>query len=577
MKMIALAIGSAAVATVIIEYQFLMISNDSFPSEEDLARFFGLFYALTGAVSLVTQLFLTGWILTQFGILAGMLLLPTGLSLGSMAILFSPILASALIARTSDQVTKFTINKTSVELLWVPIAPEQKQSAKLFIDGTIKTGLQGLTGLIIFIFLKFLELPTPTVMKYLSIIALGSTIIWVATAFRLKKGYVSALMSAIEKRRLDFEQLRLDTTDSDIISTMERTLNSDEEAQQIFALELIEDLYLTPWRKTLNRLFQNGSPLVQQKILSMAGESPEVISNAELLAVIEAQGPLAEEALVIAGKRRMTEIIPLLTNYLEGPDTEPPRIRAAAATAILLMDAGPQSLAQSTFDKMLTPGDEALNAIALKMLIYVPSVLSDASLCAFLFSDSAPISDAALEIAQNKDNPELIPAIVDNLKHPHTAVLARRVLKRYPGDKVVQVLNEICCQPETARALKLEIIPTLKEYPMHSVIHYLISFLDRDDPQLYAEVVDAVLGIARQEPLPPNVLIPIVDSNAPVCRNQTGVSTAFLWFMNVKTPRVNQLSPSKPKTRSTFSQKGLSTSVISDSIEVNVSKTLFPI
>ena len=44
-------------------------------------------------------------------------------------------------------------------------------------------------------------------------------------------------------------------------------------------------------------------------------------------------------------------------------------------------------------------------------------------------------------------------------------------------------------------------------------------------------------------------LIPIVDSKAPVFWNQTDVSTAFLWFMNVKTPRVNQLSPSKPKTR----------------------------
>ena len=72
-------------------------------------------------------------------------------------------------------------------------------------------------------------------------------------------------------------------------------------------------------------------------------------------------------------------------------------------------------------------------------------------------------------------------------------------------------------------------------------------------------------------------LIPIVDSKAPVFWNQTDVSTAFLWFMNVKTPRVNQLSPSKPKTPSSFSQNGLSTSVIADSIEVNVSKTLFPI
>jgi len=44
--------------------------------------------------------------------------------------------------------------------------------------------------------------------------------------------------------------------------------------------------------------------------------------------------------------------------------------------------------------------------------------------------------------------------------------------------------------------------------------------------------------------------------------NQPGVSRGFLWLMKVATPRVNQLSPSKPKTRWAFSQKGRSTSVI---------------
>ena len=50
-------------------------------------------------------------------------------------------------------------------------------------------------------------------------------------------------------------------------------------------------------------------------------------------------------------------------------------------------------------------------------------------------------------------------------------------------------------------------------------------------------------------------VIPIADSNAPIFRNHTGVSTPFLRFMKVATPRVNQLSPSKPKTRSTFCQE----------------------
>ena len=148
MKTIAVATGSAAIVIVIVEYQFLIISSRSFPSESELAGFFGLFYAITGVISLLIQVFLTGWILTKFGILPGMLVLPTGLSIGSVAILFSPLLASALIARTSDQVTKFTINKTSVELLWLPVAPERKQGGKLFIDGTIKTGLEGVVEVV---------------------------------------------------------------------------------------------------------------------------------------------------------------------------------------------------------------------------------------------------------------------------------------------------------------------------------------------------------------------------------------------------------------------------------------------
>jgi AAA family ATP:ADP antiporter len=47
LKMLALATGAAAVASIIIEYQFLIFSNRAFQSEEKLVGFFGTFYSVT--------------------------------------------------------------------------------------------------------------------------------------------------------------------------------------------------------------------------------------------------------------------------------------------------------------------------------------------------------------------------------------------------------------------------------------------------------------------------------------------------------------------------------------------------
>ena len=489
LKKITLSIGVAAMATTIIDNQFKLISSNSFASEGDLAGFFLLFDALTSIVALFIQFFLTGRILTKFGVVVGLIILPLGLTMGSAAILLSPILVSALVARTSEKVTKFSINDASVQLLWVPITPDRKRVVKPVVDGTIKNSLQGLVGLTIFIFLKFFEL------QYLSLAALGLITIWIINTFQLRKGYVSTLMSAIEKRQLDFEELRLDITDSNIISTLESTLNSDEEAQQVFGLDLISNLSLEPWRRTLNRLLKDGSFLVQQKILAMAGESPEIIANIDLLVFIHEHGPLTDEAIVIAAQRGMTEIIPPLTRYLENPDSQSPGTVAAAATAILLMDKGPVSLAQDTLEKMLTHPNEALNAISLETLVNAPSLLPDERLHHFLLSDSPQISHAALAIAEKRDSPDLMPAVAANLKHPHTTVLARRILKKYPTAEVARTLITLCNRPDAERSLRLEIIRTLKEYPIkHTVYHF-----DYKNLPVYAEAVDALLEIARQE------------------------------------------------------------------------------
>lgn len=511
-KMLALAIGAAAVATVIIEYQFLIISNREFPTEEKIESFLGIFNSVTGFISLFSQLFFTRWILSRFGILSAIRILPAGLGIGSLAILVQPSLFSVLVAKVSEQITKFTLNKTSFDLLWVPVSPDQKQRKKLFIDDTIKTAMQGLAGLFIFALVKW-SLPDPVLMRFLSLAALVFIVIWLFTTSRLKNGYVSALVSAIEKRKLNFDQIRLDTTDNDIIRTIKDALNSDEEAKQVFALDLISDLYLSPWSATLNTLFKKGSPSVQAKILAMATDHPEIISDADLQNTIEEKGFLTGDALIISGKRNLTEMIPTMKNILENGQDESSEILAAAAIAVLIMNKGPCDLARSTLEKILNSEDENLKVVVLRMLNYIPDYLTDTQLRECCLSDSSNVCSAALDIAHHRYDTGLIPCVINCLKHTKTRHAARNVLEIYPSGDVAFFLNKMLIRGKTDRAHKVEIIRTLKDYPDSLSISILVHMLESPSLDIQAESIDALLEIARRKPLSAGILQQLSDES----------------------------------------------------------------
>ena len=53
----------SAIVTILVDYQFKMVASSSFPDESELVGFFGLFYSVAGAASIIMQFFVTGNIL----------------------------------------------------------------------------------------------------------------------------------------------------------------------------------------------------------------------------------------------------------------------------------------------------------------------------------------------------------------------------------------------------------------------------------------------------------------------------------------------------------------------------------
>ena len=484
-------VALSAIVTVLVDYQFKIIASSTFPNEADLVAFFGSFYSIAGAASIIMQFFITGPLLSRFGILIGLLILPFFLIAGSAALLFIPVLMSASFAKFSDQTFKFTINNSSVELLWLPVPPNIRKYIKPQIGGTVKAIAEGLSGLLVFFLVKIIEL------QFLSIIALGSIVVWLFTSIRVKANYVKQLQIAISKRQIDFEDLNVDVQDAAMVKTIEKTLSSKDEIQQLFALEIIEGLPLSSWKDSLERLFKEGSVNVRKRILSMAWDEEFILSNENIIATMKKDDDVAIEAIMVAGRRKLTEILPDLEPLLSADSLE---TRAAAAAAVLLLEGGHTDKAESVLIEMLDNDDESTQATALNRLVYNNSILPQEKLIEFLKNEGSVISNVALTIAEKREEPELIPSIITNLDIPKTRSQARFTLNKFSDDLVIEEFEKLLSSSDLSRKLRLGIIRALREYPNDKPIDMLLGQLDQNDQDVYNEVVDSLLTIARLHP-----------------------------------------------------------------------------
>ena len=484
-------VALSAIVTMLVDYQFKMIASSAFPNEADLVAFFGSFYSIAGAASIIMQFFITGPLLSRFGILIGLLILPFFLIAGSATLLFAPVLISASFAKFSDQTFKFTINNSSLELLWLPVPPNIRKYIKPQIGGTVKAIAEGLSGLLVFFLVKIIEL------QFLSVIALGAIVAWLFTSIRVKANYVRQLETAISKRQIDFEDLNVDVQDAAMVKTIEQTLSSKDEIQQLFALEIIEGLPLSSWKDSLERLFKEGSVDVRKRILSMAWDEEFILSNEDIISTMKKDDDVAIEAIMVAGRRKLTEILPDLEPLLSA-DSLP--TRAAAAAAILLLEADHTDKAEAVLIKMLDDDDESTQATALNRLVYNNSILPQEKLIEFLKNEGSVISNVSLTIAEKRENPELIPGIISNLDIPKARAQARRTLNKFSDDLVIEEFEKLLSYSDLSRNLRLGIIRALREYPNDKPIDMLLGQLDKDDQDVYNEAVDSLLAIARLHP-----------------------------------------------------------------------------
>ena len=152
-------IALTVMVSTIVDFQFNKIVRDSFENKNELTSFFGNFFFYLSLISLILQLLFSSRILKRLGVGAAVLFLPVGLLFGSAAIFIQPILWAAIAVKLSDGAFRYSINKSGMELLYLPIPAQIKEKVKAFLDVVGDRFARGIGGGLLYLVYNVLHWP----------------------------------------------------------------------------------------------------------------------------------------------------------------------------------------------------------------------------------------------------------------------------------------------------------------------------------------------------------------------------------------------------------------------------------
>jgi AAA family ATP:ADP antiporter len=171
-------VGLYEVVSTLVDYQFTATVVHYVAG--DPTKHFSSVFAITNAVALAVQLFLTANIMSRFGVKAALLVMPS-LILGISGIfLLLPILVIGSSLNTVDNAFNYSINQSAREALYTPLCKDEKYKAKAFIDMFLyRTAKVVAVGVALLAGACFEEFQA---VRWLSIITIALTWVWFVVA-----------------------------------------------------------------------------------------------------------------------------------------------------------------------------------------------------------------------------------------------------------------------------------------------------------------------------------------------------------------------------------------------------------
>ncbi len=127
-------------------FQQAHIVKDAFDDPAQRVQVFGLMNLLVNVLTLTVQLFLTGRLMTRFGVASALAFLPVVVALAFTGLAAAPVLPILIAAQVFRRASNFAISRPAREVLFTVVGREDKYKSKNFIDTVVYRGGDALTG-----------------------------------------------------------------------------------------------------------------------------------------------------------------------------------------------------------------------------------------------------------------------------------------------------------------------------------------------------------------------------------------------------------------------------------------------
>lgn len=484
LRAIAALIWVSAFVTEVIDWQFKSVAKEFIPAKDHLAAFFGDFTFYAGILTLVAQLLVTSRVLRRFGIGVALLTLPVGLVATSGYMLLTGTLFSAILLRGTEWVWRHSIDKSSVELLYLPLPSRVKFQVKWFIDTVVWRMGTALAGVTLLFFVTYLRLSARQ-MSWVGLVLVGS---WLAAAWVARQQYVATLTEIVREHRLEADRVIAPVVDRSTAEVLASNLSASDPNEVLYALSILEsDQPAT--RPRIRLLLSHPADEVRKQAIRVLD------TGGDATVVPQVEGLLQDPSLEVR-----TEALLYLAHYGHVDPLE--RIQQlgdfadfSISSAMVALLARPGEVQNLYFARQLLAGmveesgpeGKRTRIETARLLGMLPDKF-DPLLAQLLADADVEVAREAIFSVGKLQKRRLVPELLDRLADPRLATDVTELLIRF-GDSIVGRLRDHLGDQTVPIEVRQQVSVILARIGTQSALDALVEHLLDADSRLRLRIL----------------------------------------------------------------------------------------
>jgi len=496
LRAIAAVICISSLVTTLTGWQFLAIAQEFLVKKDVLAAFLGDFNFYAGILSLSFQLLFTTRFLRRFGMGTSLFVLPVTVFLGSAGLLVLGTLGAAIALKGCDQVLRYSVDKSTTELLYLPLPARIKLPVKWFIDTVIWRLGDGLAGLTVLIFATSLHLPVRQI-SWIALLFVGG---WLAAVAVARRQYVATLKESITQHQVDVQQASTSVLDRSTAELLATKLSASDPNEILYALSLFEVERQRAAHPAIRGLLSHPSAQVRQKAITILSESGDKTARPDIEPLLrDTDLNVRTEALLYLTHHAHVDPLELIEEVGDFADFS---VRPAVV-AFLARPGQAQNLevAQQILTSMVgEPGEgrQRHRMEAARLLGELPDCFDP--LLSNLLADPNPvIAREAIRSAGKLRKRRLVPDLLDRLAYHELRAEAAKALGEF-GDTIIGALRDQLGDPSVAVEARREIPAIMVTIGTPAAAQVLMANLLESDTTLRFRTVSALNKLQRLHP-----------------------------------------------------------------------------